>query len=90
MIDVEGSLDLACLDVYDLAVVLTNYAQQIFLHLDVLDAVYGVFEDLFDPDKAFAFFILCESLLEVGETALSAVLVQAILKLFSLVSEDID
>lgn len=50
MIDVERSLDVSCLNVDDLAVVLANYTEQILLHLDMLDAVYGVFEDLFDPD----------------------------------------
>lgn len=73
--DVEGSLDLSCLDVYDLAVVLANYTKEVFLHLDMLDAIYSILEDLFYPNKAFASFIWCESFLQVWEATLSAVLV---------------
>lgn len=50
MIDVERSFNVSCLSVDDFAVVLANYAEQIFLHFNMLDAIYGVFEDLFDPD----------------------------------------
>lgn len=56
----------------------------------MLDAVYGVFEDLFDPDQASVCFIWSECFLQIREAALSAMLIKAILKLFSLISEDID
>lgn len=50
MVDVERGLDLSSLDVYDFAVVLTNYAEEVFLHLHMLDAVYSILEDFLNPN----------------------------------------